>query len=339
MKLTYSLILAAASCGMAFGAATAYTTPVGYITATIAGVVGGAPSSDTMVAATLVNASVFTGVSSNDPSSTHEISTTGTLPSGLNSTYYVEITSGVQEGWWSTVASVTGSTITISDAFPSGLAIGTTFTVRPHQTLKGLMGANAAGLITGTDLSADEVQILNPATQNVSAYFYATDADLAGTGLTAGWYNSSGDPSDTAVIEPGTSVLVRHKAAGNLSLVQSGTVKTTKTQVDVFVGDNWVAPMLATGTTLGTCNLNTGNTATGVQQGFDLSVDELQLTNLLQATSAYFAIDPSSGYSGWADASGNPSDSIAIPADQGAVLRRKFASPAIWTAPSQTIAQ
>lgn len=32
MKLTYSLILAAASCGLAFGAATAYTTPVGYVT-------------------------------------------------------------------------------------------------------------------------------------------------------------------------------------------------------------------------------------------------------------------------------------------------------------------
>lgn len=322
---------------LAVGAADAAATdPVGYITHNIAGGTVASPGF-TFVSSTLVNADAFAGASTNNPSGTAVISAAG-LPAGLDSSYYVEISSGASEGWWSTVVSVAGTDVTVADNFPAGLAVGTTFTIRKHQTLKGLLGSNAPGLDTGLSLDdADEVQLLNPATQVAAAYFYAVVADGAPAD---GWYSAAGNPSDNVVIEPGSSALVKRKFGAAKTFTSSGSVKVTKTQVDIFPGDNWVSTMRATGVTIGAMNLDTGNTATGVQRGVDLSVDELQITGLDQITKAFFAADPvlAPGFSGWYDGGGNDSNATLLLEDQGALVKRKLASPAIWTVPAQPIA-
>lgn len=336
--IPFALLGALFAVGTAFGAAA--TDPVGYITHTIAGASGSIPGTS-FVSSTLVNADAFAGVSTNDPSGGTTVTVGSALPAEVTGSglYYVEIKSGANEGWWSTVTAVSGTgptTVTVNDNFPAGLGVGAQISIRKHQTLKGLFGANLAGLDPGLSLDdADEVQLLNPATQGASAYFYAIVADGAPVD---GWYDSGGNPADDVVIEPGSSALVKRKQPGDLTFASSGSVKVTKTQVDIFPGDNWVSTMRATGVTLGAMNLDTGNTATGVQQGSDLSVDEFQIVSGTSAA-AYFAADPiaTGGFTGWFDGGGNPANDVLLPEGQGALVKRKFAAPAIWTVPAVTI--
>ena len=341
MKKYTPLLLAAATSGMGYGQTTAYTTPVGYISAKIAA------SGETFIASTLVAPDSFAGVTTNDPSGIKAVTIASTLPVDVSPlAFYLEITSGANEGWWSTITALTGSTtITTNDTLPSGLAVGTKIAVRAHQTLKGMFGANSAGLVTGIDLNADEVQLLDPITQKITAFFYASQTDINGASLTGqispGWFDGSGAPSDNVVIVPGSAVKVVHKAPGNLSLVVAGAVKTTKTQIDIYQGTNFVAPMLAAGTTLGATNLDTGNINTGLKRGVDLSVDEIQLISTSQVVSPYFCADPvaAPGYSGFYDGAGVSFNSQFVPEWQGAIIIRKIPTPATWTAPAQVIAQ
>ncbi|MBP7950866.1 MAG: hypothetical protein KA004_14540 [Verrucomicrobiales bacterium] len=338
MKTNLSILTGAASLAALMSGAVAQTSavtdPVGYITENITG--GPATGAFTLIAPSLVTKTEFAGASSNAPSASL-ISTTATLPAGLNDGYFVELKGGAQEGWWSTIQSVTGGDITVQGTFPAGLAVGQQFMIRKHQTLGSFLGANSAGIDPGLSLDdADEVQLLDGATQVVAAYFYALAADGAPAD---GWYDASGNASDNEIIPPGNSVLVKRKQAGDKSFIQVGHVKTTKTQIGIWQGDNWVTPMLATGGTLGSLNLDTGDLATGVQRGVDLNVDEFQLINTNQSVSAFFAADPiQAGVTGWYDSGGNPADATLVAENTGAIVRRKVNQTAIWTAPAQVIA-
>ncbi len=328
---------------LAVGAAdAAVTDPVGYITHAIAGGTVASPGF-TFVSSTLVAADTFAGASTNSLAGGTTVSAPG-IPAGLGADYYVEIKSGPSEGWWATLSgpptgpSVAG-TATVTSPFPAGLGVGTVFTIRKHQTIGGLFGANKPGLDPGLDLdSADEVQVLDNSTQNTSAYFYALAADGAPVD---GFYDGGGGDANGVVIEPGASVLIKRKFGGPTSFVSNGSVKVTKTQVDIYVGDNWVSTMRATGVTLGAMGLDTGNTSTGVERGVDLNVDEFQLIAADGATTnAYFAADPvaAPGFAGWYDGGGADKNSLLIAEGQGGNVKRKFAGSAIWTVPAQPIA-
>jgi len=334
--IPYSLLLAAAASGLAYGA-TAYTTPVGYITHSVTGSIAGSPSF-TLLSPTLVQPTAWAGVSTAAPVG-KAITASGTLPSGLNSQYFVELTAaGVNNGWWATVVSVSGSTVTVTNNFPTGVLAGATFVIKKHNTIKSFLGSNAPGLDPGLGLDdADEVQVLNPATQGISSYFYALAVDGAPVD---GWYDSGGNDANDTVIVPGTAVMAVRKKPGNTTFASSGEVKTTKTQADIYKGYNWLSPMVATDVSLLASNLNTGNTSTGVQQGVDLSVDEVQFIPASQSIAAYFAADfAQTGVNGWYDSGGNSSDSILMQAPYGIQLVRKFNSSAVWTAPAVVIGQ
>jgi hypothetical protein len=335
MKLTYSLIAAALACGLASAQTTAYTTPVGYITHSITGAVGG-NAAYTLLSPTLVQPVTWAGTCSAAPSGS-DITASSALPGGIDVQYYVEITEGASAGWWSTVASVAGNTITVTDTFPSGIASGAKFVVKKHNTISSFLGANLPGLDPGLGLDdADEIQILDASAQAISSYFYALAADGAPVD---GWYDSGGNAADNVVIVPGTSVMAVRKVEGNKTFASTGEVKTTPTQVDVFVGYNWLAPMRATGVTLVNSGLNTGNTATGVQQGIDLSVDEVQFIPESQSIAAYFAADfAQAGVEGWYDSGGASADTVLMDAPYGIQLVRKFNGAAVWTVPAITIA-
>ncbi len=284
--LPYSLILAAAATGLAHGAATAYTTPVGYISHTVAAA-GSLPSAETYLSASLVQATEFAGVSASATAKT--VTFTGTsVPTSLNNTYVLEITSGPSEGWWSTVSSSTSSTIVLTDNFP--VATPVSVSIRKHTTLKSFLGNNSPGFVTfnGVD-NSDEVQIWDPVTQSVIPYAYISASDLGNDPLYpngAWWDIGNSVVADNVVIEPGSAVRIK-RIAGSLTFVSSGTVKTTKTEVDVYPNFNWVGTPLAVG---GTLDGMAFNTQLNQYDGESVNFDELSFLDASQASRPFAAI-------------------------------------------------
>lgn len=282
---TYSLLAAALACGMAHGA-TAYTSPVGYITHTIAAA-GSLPAAETYIAPTLVEPTVYAGTTASV--ATNVLTFSGTsVPTTLDTSYVLEITSGPHEGWWSTVTSSTSSTITLNDNFPATGTIA--ISVRKHSTLKSFLGNNTPGFATynGVD-DSDEVQIFDPISQGTVPYAYISGADLGDPNYPDGaWWDlgNSAIANDVPIV-PGSAVRIK-RIGSALTFTSSGAVKTTKTQVDLFTNYNWVGTPLATG---GTLDGMTFNTQLIQYDGVSENYDELTFLDASQSSRPFAAID------------------------------------------------
>jgi len=320
-KLTYSLLAAAAACGMAQGQTTAYTTPVGYITHTVAGAGAGAEA-ETYIASTLINASEFAGVSSVSPSGGAVITFSGGVPAGLTGAYVLEISSGANEGWWSTVVSSNSSSITVSDAFPVGLPASVSISVRKHATLATFLGFNNPGLVTsdGSNVS-DEVQLFDPVAQSAIPFAFITAADWGDlqnypNGV---WFNlSTGEPENDRVIEPGTAVKIKRVGSAPVSFTSTGTVKTTKTQVDIYEGFNFVGATQAASGTLGNINFAP---QLNLYDGSNADYDELQILDAEQVAVPFAAIDDG-GPVMWNISAGDYATSEPFAQGTGLLLKR-----------------
>jgi uncharacterized protein (TIGR02597 family) len=284
-KITYSLLAAAAACSLA-NAETAYTTPVGYITHTINSVGGG--EALTIIGPSLIQPSVFSGASTASPSGS-TVTFSGGVPTGLDSTYVLEITSGAKEGWWSTVASSTATTVTTNDAFPGGLGSGTTVSVRKHNTLQTFFGENNPGLIAFDGGSGDEIQIFN-SDQSLTAFSYVP-SDVSGE-ATSDWYNlSTAQIANDQIIEPGAAVIIKTNSASQLSFISTGEVKLTNTEVDVFPGLTLIAQPLAVGGSFNSMDLQNQLIPLNAEAS-NVDFDEFQIFNADQSLTAYAAADP-----------------------------------------------
>lgn len=352
MKHKLSLLVGLASLAALVGAIadTAVTDPVGYITIPIAGnATNGAFGADTLISPSLIGKTEYSGVTSSAPTGS-SLAVAAALPANVVVGQLVELKGGASEGFWSTITAVSGDklSVTLSDAVPSGLASGQAFTIRAHTTINSFLGANLPGLAV-----TDEVQILDGASQVVNSASYYTVADGAPA---PGWYDSNSFDKGSTIIYPGSAVKIRRKAAAATSFVQVGYVKTTKTEVDLFTGDNWVTPMLAVGAKLGGTNptpgeatatgsieLNTGNVATGVKQGKGdgtLGEDNVIFINSDQTTSTFFAADPAQtdGAVGWFNSNAINNDAFSVAENIGFIVRRT-ATPGVWRAPKAKVSQ
>ncbi len=333
MKPYTSILAILLACGSAH-ATTATTTPVGYVTTTIAGA-GSNPSADSYVSCSLVQPTVFAGQSASAAS--HTVTFSGTsVPTTLDSTYVLEITSGTHAGWWSTVTSSTSSTIVVNDVVPDTSPV--TITVRLHNTVASYLGANAPGLITFDGVSAnDSVQILDPSTQASVAIAYVP-ASVSGAAQD-GWFDlASSSPADNYIIEPGAAVKINRVGSGSLSFTSSGTVKTTPTQVDIYPTYNWIGTQLATG---GTLNGMGFNTQLVLFDGVNPNYDELDFLAPDQSGTPYAALDPSLGLGATMGNLGDSSDAGAVvfPQSFGAVLNRiGTTSTTVITIPGTVVA-
>jgi hypothetical protein len=286
-----ALAVALLAPGALFAQTTATTTPVGYVTHTIAGA-GEAASADTYVAPTLIQSSEFTGETTVSPSGGTVVTFSGGVPTSLDGTYVLEITAGDKEGWWSTVTSSTSTTITLEDALPDNLPANVSVSVRKHSTLQNFLGFNSIGLGTfnGADAS-DEVQVFNPVTQTAQPFAFVTADDWGDTvnypnGV---WLNlESGEPENNKIIFPGSSVRIKRIAADPLSFVSTGEVKTTKTEVDIYEGVNFLGATIAAGGTLGNSDF-----ASQLFQwdGSSAEYDEIQILALDQSVVPFASID------------------------------------------------
>jgi hypothetical protein len=330
----YSLLAAAAACGFA-AAETAYTTPVGYITHTIAPNTGS--SAATYLSSSLVQPAEFAGASTVSPSGLATITFTGSVPETLGSSYVLEITEGDSEGWWSTVVSSTATSITVFDTFPAGLPANTKVSVRKHNTLGTFLGANAPGLIEFDGVNPnDEVQILNPATQVVTTVAYVP---FELSGQPDGWFDlGSSTPADGFVIEPGSAVKIKRVGNTSLSFVSTGEVKTTSTQVDIYPRFNWVGTQLAAGGTLDYMDFAAQLIPF---DGVRTNSDELQFVSPAQLVTPYASLDPSFGLGVVMGnlATSEPAGNTVFPEGTGAVLKRDPATPAeVLTVPGTVVA-
>jgi hypothetical protein len=285
-KITYSLLAVAAACSVANAQTTAYTTPVGYITHTINSAGGG--EALTLIGPALIQSSVFSGASTVSPSGGSVATFSGGVPTNLDATYVLEITSGANEGWWSTVTSSTATTITTNDAFPANLDAATAVSVRKHNTVQSFLGENTPGLIPSDGVEGDEIRLFNP-DQSVTpiAYFPAEV-----TGGDADWYNlATSEIANDTIIYPGTGVIIKTKSVSNLTLVSTGEVKTTDTQVDVYPGLTVVAQTAAAGASLNASGINTGLIPLNAA-GDNLDFDEFRFFNSDQSVTPHVAADP-----------------------------------------------
>ncbi len=339
MKPFYSSFLAllAASSG-AFATTTASTTPVGYVTVSVAGNPTANPSgSVTFVAPTLVQPTVYADTASASPAGTTSVSlTTGTAPTTLDGTYVLELTSGTNAGWWSTVVSSTAGAITVTDNFPAGTASGDGVAVRLHNTVQSLFGANSLSLQDYNGIAnPDYVLILDPVAQAVDSLIYVYTS--SGLGLTDGWYDFvTGNPAGSDIITPGTSPEILRNGSTGLTAVVSGTVKTTPSMVDIYPGDNWIAQTLAAGSTLGAMNFaNQMIQYDGVRAN-----DYVEVINADQSVTSYASADPSldSGLTMFDFVQGTDATGINLASGTGFDFARDHGQAgSVVTFPAQTV--
>lgn len=257
--IPYSLILAAASAGMAFGAETAYTTPVGYTSQTLA------PSTFNLVGTNVQRpalvAGLVTGVSGATVTATAVDFTAG-LPAGK--TCVLEITSGTAAGTVQDFVTWSGNTITLPAAV-AGIAAGDSFKVRASDTLQGLFPTGTLVPSGNLNASAADKVWVPQGDGTYIRYFFK------GGAANPGWHTTTNGSTigETAAIASDIPVLytdgliVQTGTAPITPLVLSGEVKKTGSNTLVVKGFNLISTVPPVGLTLFTSGLQTQLTPSG----------------------------------------------------------------------------
>ena len=346
MKKQTTLCLVASLIGAAavFAQTTATTVPVGYITCNIAGIPVGSPlaSAETYISPSLVEAIEFAGLT--ESAATNVLTFSGGVPTTFDGTYVLEITSGASEGWWSTVVSSTATSITLTDDFPAGLGAGVQVSVRKHNTLGNFLGENQPGLVDFTGDPAvpwDEVQTYDPVAGAVAPFAWVTGPNLGDPNYPNGaWLNlGTSLPGNDTVIEPGGAIRVARVASAATSFTMTGTVKTTKTQVDVYPSLNWLGTLLATGATVNGMGLN--NSLVPLTEDPNAPYDEVQFLGADQGFTVLAAYDTGTppGVMSMLDLGTSLDAGDAIFAEgTGAIINRIGSAGSIITFPGTTVA-
>lgn len=307
MKLTYALILAAASCGMAFGAATAYTTPVGYETLPVA---VGVNFLGLRLQQPVVVAGLLTGINSTSITDTNQ--NFGTLLTATT-TYILEITNanGVTQEFLGSAAS--GSSITTPN-LTAVAAVGDAYKIRTAPTLANTFGAsNSAGLDTGFfGFGGDIVLLPNPATPGgFDQYYY--DAGYAS------WGDVNGNPVDGTMIawNYADGVLISATGNGLTNLTVTGEVKKGGTTYTLQPAINFLSSVSPAGATLASAF---GASLAQFDHGFfGFGGDIFLIPNAL-APGGFDQYYYDDGYASWGDVNGNPIDGTTISLASGLLI-------------------
>jgi hypothetical protein len=242
--IPYSLLLAAAACGLAFGT-TATTTPVGYYNYD-------AKLGDNYFVSGLVNTPSFAGSITGSSATTLNVAASALVANAYDAvggiaTHYVEIvTAGSNQGVVIDITSNTSSEITLaSDITALALAGTEQIFVRSHVTV--------LSLFAGTE------SVLTPFSDSIS--FYNADGSLITFFyIGAGAWSSDFIASDgnSRPIDPGTGLIFN--TAADVALTITGEVKSSPTVVQI-VGDGKI-------NIIGPVNPLVGSTKQVVELGF-----------------------------------------------------------------------
>lgn len=324
----------------AFCQSTATTTPVGFINETV---LGGSMSSPqlTLLSPTLTQPIVFQGTISAITSTTitaNGANWTTDQFDGANGAFYVEVFSATKPGALANITGTSTNSVTVDTDLTSLAQVGDSVRIRAHVTLASLLGANNAfGLLaSNSPTSADEVVIYDGA--NSVSYFYFTGDAF---GDAPGWYDSAFTfMANNVAIAPHEGIIIKRKAAGNLTITSTGTVKTGNTLFPVYSGLNILGTPSAQGVTLDSSGLYTGSNATGVTpSNSPTTADEVVIYNgNVQTSYFYFTGDAFGDAPGWYDSAFTmQAGSIVIAPGTAFIVKRKSPGVAFnWAAPAPT---
>lgn len=301
--LPYSLILAAAATGLAHGAATAYTTPVGYVSKALV------PNGFSFVGLTVHNPVISSGVI--DAKSANSITDTGMnfttlLTAGM--TYVLELDNGIiqEVTTWNS-----SGVLNLPEDITASVTNGTTtYKLRKASTISDIFGAtNSAGLAPDTDgdfLTLNDLIFVIGAGGAAKAVYYYND------GSTTGWFDADGNDGANIPIVYSDGFYVKRGAGTSINLVTSGEVKTKPTKNVLIPGFNFLSSVSPTGLTLGTSGLQ--NFISPDTIGDYQTVDNVYLPQPNGSFKiAYYFNDGST--TGWFDADGNDATNLALQGD------------------------
>lgn len=328
MKITTITTMAALLMGAASAVAqdTAYTKPAGFVTHTLKA------GQFNLIGLTLHQpvtvAGDFETVSGTSLSDT-DVDFSSTLTDGK--TYIMEITDAADTELNGHVQEVTvwsNNTITTNDDMDAqGLAVGDKYQLRAASTISDIFGAdNSAGLLATDEFKADEADVVYvPNGTGFDTYFYS---DLTGA---TGWYKSDFTAAENTPIAYMDSVLILRRAATDLDLVMTGSVKTISSTLALGAGTfNYVSTTFPVGSTFGNSGLEA--TLTGTDE---FKADEADVVYMPNATGGYdsYFYSNLSGATGWYKSDFSDATNVEITAGM-IILRRGGAVNATIVPPS-----
>jgi len=346
---------------MALGAATAYTTPVGYMTIPLPGTgISGETQAlqlgnQGLLPSGPAYASGGTSVTFGSDINGHYLQdttgtwTAGTYVNGSQVSHLVEITSaGSLLGAMTWIKSSDTQKLYLTDDL-SAAGAGASYRVWPAFTMSSLFGNPPTSSVLGTaadPATADDVEIYDPVADKYTLFYYRA----ASKGLQGWQCDDAGVTSPaTYAIHPNDGLVILRKQSADGSLVVSGSVKSGQTMVRVD-GDvsrttlNILANQIPVDQlTPSNSGLYTGNGTTGLQAAADpATADNLLIFDAASnAYKLFYYRIASKGLQGWQCDDSNVTDpaNYVIPATGALLIQRKSAASFNWTVPAVNIAQ
>jgi uncharacterized protein (TIGR02597 family) len=350
MNIIKHLVAASATTALLVSASAATaqsvkTDPVGFTTLTV-----NAKPADkrgfTLLSLNMTRPAVFQGLIPAGGVSASGSPTTLTFPAGTftagqfavapnGASHYLEIVNGANAGLISDIQSATTTSVTLADDVTAAVTAGTTIVrIRPLWTLATAFGANnSAGFQGGFSSSqADVIQVLDPATGLSSLYFYSTGNSR--------WQTGANDATNY-IIPPDAGLRIERRANTPVAFTLTGAVKLGPSALFVQGGNaasvNYTPnPYPLNSVTLGTSNLFTGNSTTGVIGGFTASQsDTVSFYDTASGISTSYFYH--TGNAQWQTGS-TPANDVVIPSGTAIVIKRKAgASSFNWFVPQPTM--
>lgn len=318
MKLKiYALLAAAAACGMASAAETAYTTPVGYETLSVG-------SGFNYLGLRLHGSPTFAGTFESFTASTL-VDTQGNFSSAVATTLYVlELANGK-------VIEVPGNFLsgtTVSGL--SGITAGDVgaYTIRPAATVASVFGAaNSAGLAAGNfgPSGADQVWVPNGSGDFNRYYFDGFNPNtFVATWSEVAAPNNAVDPATIPLVYLDGILIVKDAGSSFSSLVVSGEVKKTNTTYGLPAGFNYLSSVYPVGATLAS-SYGAANTAGFTAGNFGPSgADQIWVPNGSGDFNRYYydGFNPNTFVASWSEvaAPNNAVDPATVSLTSGIVI-------------------
>jgi len=358
--ISLALVLAAAS-GMAFGAATAYTPPVGYISIPLPGTAGASPtrlqvaSQGLLPSDTLQYAGVVDSFGS-DAGGTYLLDSKGTWAAGdyINSlaaptfrSHLVEITSGPLIGTLTWVKSTQANKIYTFDDISAALA-GASYRVLKAFKVSTLLGtvptstvlAGAANIGT-----ADNFLLFDPDLKSYKTFWYKSGG-IGGTGWRCDDLTIT-TPGEAAIHPNDSGMVFVRKQSSDGVLVISGSVKSGVNGVFIRGGAGTVLNIVSVLQPVGqltpaTSGLYTTNPATGVLGAANIGTADniLVFDAAANKYTIFWYKSGGIGGTGWRcdNAAITDPTNYVFPPESAILIQRKNGTNFTWNIPAVVIA-
>ncbi|RYZ90969.1 MAG: hypothetical protein EOP06_07295 [Proteobacteria bacterium] len=296
---TYALLAAAAATGMAL-AQTAYTTPVGYSTQTLA--------QGFNVAGLTLQKSADVAGNFETVTSTQLTDTGAVYAPVVGRTYIVEMTSGAQVGSIFEVlaSSISGSTITVTtvpatDLVALGVAAGDTYKLRVAPTLEEIFTttplASGGTLTTSLNITNSDIVWVPNGTGGFDKYFLRSGTPATFQRIT-GTTTFTAAPNVPLIYTDG--IYIEKKLAATASLTVSGEVKKVGSNSTIRAGFNVVSLVAPAGLTLRTAGLEDD-----LQKALNSTNSDIVWVQQPNLTYAKYYFNSNATTGGWRDVATN----------------------------------